>query len=85
VHASRPFALQFPRRHRNILFIAPYLSELDEREGENTLGTRADLQFQFARRTLIREASGRLTFDGIGVLSRLIPAPLSILIGEIRR
>jgi len=26
--ASYPFALQFPRRYRNILFIASYLSEL---------------------------------------------------------
>lgn len=33
----------------------------------------ADLQFQFARRTLIRDASGRVTFDEMEVLSRLIP------------
>lgn len=71
------------RHYQDILFIAPYLSDLVEK-GESSV-VPDDLQFQFARRTLIRDASGQLTFDGIGVLSRLIPAPLSILIGEIRR
>lgn len=51
VHMPRPFTLVSPTLYRDILFIAPYLTGL---RGEKGARARVpDLQFQFARRTLI--------------------------------
>jgi len=56
-YGPRPFILVSSTLYQGILFIAPYLTGLKRKKGENLLsGLPADLQFQFARRTLIRDA-----------------------------